>query len=180
MKLETDSSCFSAKPRRENDTLMSTNPWLIQRSLKAKNTTWKDLPKTRNDIQKQTKKITNRIHTWKHLRTSESSPDFKLSWKLSKLPPKNPSASSKKLPPLSADISSFFLLLSLLFFLRKPAVSCPLCRPKTLPPLQPQSPQTQLSHHVEPRENKNKNSKKSPGFRGSTRGYFILFYIIKL
>ena len=55
MKLETDSSCSSAKPRRENDTITSTNPWLIQRSLKAKNTPWKDIPKTRNDIQKQNK-----------------------------------------------------------------------------------------------------------------------------
>ena len=80
MKLETDSSCFSAKPRRENDTVISTNPWLIQRSLKAKNTTWKDIPKTRNDIQKQNKEDNQQDpYLKKNLPTSESSPNFKLS-----------------------------------------------------------------------------------------------------
>ena len=80
MKLETDSSCFSAKPRRENDTVISTNPWLIQRSLKAKNTTWKDIPKTRNDIQKQNKEDNKQDpYLKKNLPTSESSLDFKLS-----------------------------------------------------------------------------------------------------
>ena len=123
MKLETDSSCFSAKPRRENDTVMSTNPWLIQRSLKAKNTTWKDLPKTRDDIQKQTKKITNRIHTWKKpppqakARLTSSSHENSPSYlrKIHLLPKKK----LPQVPPLGC-LSPVFLV-----FLSKPAVLCP-------------------------------------------------------
>ena len=76
----------------------------------------------------------------------------------SSVSPKNP---SRQLPPESKKPPSadpLFFSFSLLFlspvFLSKPAVSCPLCRPKTLPSLQPHSPQTQPSHHVEPRENK--------------------------
>ena len=39
MKLKTEPTYSSAKPRRGDDKIMSTNPWLIQRLVKAKNTT---------------------------------------------------------------------------------------------------------------------------------------------
>ena len=85
----------------------------------------------------------------------------------SESPPTRTSSASRKVSPLPSADPLLFLFPSVLSLSQQAMpVPVPSAAQKLCPPLQPQSPQTQLSHHVEPREIKIKIQKKSLCFRG--------------